>query len=310
MAVPTLKQLRYLVSLADLRNFSRAAEACFVTQSALSGAIQDLESLLGVSLFERTKRKVLPTPVGLQLAERARKILNDVDALVELARAQGDPFTQPVRLGVIPTIGPFLLPAMPQLLRQDFPDLKLVLREDQTARLLEQLTAGELDLLILAFPYPLPDGLEVETFMDDPFWVACPRGHPLSGTRPVEAARVPREELLLLEDGHCLRDHALAACRLEGEARSAAIQGTSLYTLLQMVANGLGITLVPAMAIGAPLLTGLEAEFLPMSPGTPTRRVGFVWRRSSARGPVFRRLADLLRVGAVNVPAGTASPGP
>ncbi len=295
MASPTLKQLRYLVALADQRNFSRAAESCFVTQSALSGAIQDLESMLGVALFERTKRKVLPTPVGRKLAERARGVLNDVDALIEIARSHGDPFTDPIRLGVIPTIGPFLLPTMLPLVRREFPDLKLVLREDQTARLLDQLAAGELDLLILAFPYPLPDGLEAEAFMRDAFWVACPRDHPLAARDALDAGRVPRDELLLLEDGHCLRDHALAACRLEGADRSAAIQGTSLYTLLQMVANGLGITLVPSMAIGAPLLNGLEAAYVPMTATTPHRDVGFVWRRSSGRGAVFHRLADLLR---------------
>ena len=289
----SLKQLRYLVVLSELKNFSRAAESCFVTQSTLSGGIQDLEDAIGVRLFERTKRKVLPTPAGIELTERAKRTLAEAEGFMEAARTHIDPFTGVLKLGVIPTIGPFLLPRFLSILRHEYPSLKLVLQEDQTAKLLAQLDKGGLDLLILAFPYEASD-IQQEMFMDDPFWVACPKGHPLAKKKTVAISEVPQEELLLLGEGHCLRDHALAACQLDARPRKEEIQGTSLYTLLHMVANGLGVTLVPNMAVKTPLLAGLDIDLVPMGKGTPDRKIGFAWRRSSGRSDAYKQIGEVL----------------
>ena len=292
--IPTLRQLRYFLTVMETRNFSRAAEICCVTQSTLSGGISELESILGVSLFERTKRKVLPTQAGVGLAKRARRILEEVDGLIDASKAMADPYKEPLRLGIIPTIAPFLLPQIVPLIQKGFPELTLILREDQTARLLNQLSNGDLDLLILAFPYETPDA-EQSLFMDDPFWLACSQKHALAKCRSITPNEVPEEDLLLLEDGHCLRDHALAACQMKGGSNEQAIQGTSLYTLLQMVSSNLGITLVPQMAIDTPFLSGLKAAYIPMSIDAPSRQIGFAWRKTTARRPLFDELTSLLK---------------
>jgi LysR family hydrogen peroxide-inducible transcriptional activator len=284
---PTLRQLRYLVAVVDRCHFGQAAAASNVSQSTLSASIQELEELLGAPLLERTKRSVVPTPLGRAVADRARGLLRGAEDLVDLAQAARDPLSGPLHLGVIPTIAPFLLPrAMPRL-RASFPRLDLYLREDQTARLLERLDAGELDAALLALPYALGD-LEVMDLGEDRFSIVQPAGH-------VPASNIADENLLLLEDGHCLRDQALAACELEGARRNAGFNGTSLHTLAQMVANGLGVTLMPQMAIDAGILRGLDVTVRALSGAVPHRRIGLVWRRSSARVETFRALGGALK---------------
>lgn len=292
-ALPTLRQLRYLVALAEHRHFGRAAEACLATQSTLSAGLQELENLLGVTLVERTKRKVLLTPLGEEVVARARAVLRGAEEIADLAAASGVPLTGRVRLGVIPTIGPYLLPRVLPGLRAAHPRLRLYLREDLTARLLERLLAGDLDAALIALPYPVGD-LEAETVGEDPFVVACPPDHPLAARAVVTADDLAGVELLLLEEGHCLREHALAACRLLGPSRGEGVLATSLHTLVQMVANGLGVTLIPAMAVRGGVLAGTALVTRPLADGSG-RGIGLVWRASSPRKDEFRLFAKTLR---------------
>lgn len=291
--LPTLRQLRYLVELMESCHFGKAAEACHVTQSTLSAGIQELEDLLGVRLLERTKRRVVTTPIGLEIAERARRTLEEAEGLVEAARAGAEPLSGDLRLGVIPTIGPYLLPRVLPELRRRFPKLKLFLREDQTAHLLNQLSAGDLDVLILAFPMETP-GAETRMIAKDPFWLVCPENHPLAALKEVAPDSIPQEELLLLEDGHCLRDHALAACKLSGASRKHGFQGTSLHTLIEMVANGLGLTLIPDMAARSQLIGSSSLAMRPLSGEAAAREIGLAWRFTSGRRAEFKLLASTL----------------
>ena len=292
--LPTLRQLKFLVALADRRHFGQAAEACFVSQSTLSAAIQELEEALGVVLFDRTRRSVAPTGIGLEIAERARTILRQAEDLVDVALAAHDPLSGPLRLGVIPTIGPFLLPRVLPKLREAAPELKLYLREEQTARLLDRLEAGQLDAAVLALPVALDDA-ESEDLAVDPFFVVCPHDHRLAALTAIRPSDMATDDLLLLEDGHCMREHALAACHLEGARRNSSLQGTSLHTLVQMAASGLGVTLVPEMAIASGLIAGLDLHVAPLAGDRPWRRIALVWRKSSGRKETFHRLAGLLR---------------
>ena len=280
--------------MVDRCHYGQAASACNVSQSTLSAGIQELEDLLGAILLERTKRTVVPTPLGRDLAERARGLLSGAEELVDLARAAREPMAGPLHLGVIPTIGPFLLPRALPRLRETYPKLQLYLREDQTARLIERLEAGELDAVLLALPYALGD-LEVMDLGEDRFSVVYPAGHDLPQAEAATPADIAGENLLLLQDGHCLRDQALAACELEGARRNAAFNGTSLHTLAQMVANDLGVTLMPQMALDAGIVRGLDVAVRPLSGKTPHRRIGLVWRRSSARKETFRQLGEALK---------------
>src|SRR5271165_1438401 len=307
--LPTLRQLKFLVALADRRHFGQAAEACYVSQSTLSAAIQELEQGLGVTLFDRTRRSVAPTGIGLEITERARTILRQAEDLVDIALAAHDPLSGPLRLGVIPTIAPFLLPRMLPKLREAAPELKLYLREEQTAPLLARLEAGQLDAVILALPVPLADA-ESEDVALDPFFVVCPRSHRLASLETVRPGDMATEDLLLLEDGHCMREHAMAACELEGARRNVALQGTSLHTLVEMTASGLGVTLVPEMAIGLGLLAGLDLHVAPLAGDRPWRRIALVWRKSSGRKETFRRLAGLLRAAAAPAAEPVATPIP
>lgn len=292
--LPTLRQLRYLVAVVDRCHFGQAAEACLVSQSTLSAGIQELEDLLGTPLLERTRRSVLPTPLGREIAERARALLKDAEDLVDITRTAADPMAGPLHLGVIPTIGPFLIPRVMPVLRAVFPHLKLYLREDQTARLLARLNSGELDAALLALPYPAGD-IESLDIAEDRFSFVCPPQHRLSAATTAHPIDVALENLLLLEDGHCLRDHALAACALESAPRNTTFQGTSLHTLVQMVANGLGVTLLPQMAVEAGILRGLDLVVRPLDGDHPYRRIALVWRRSSGRKETFRRLGATLK---------------
>ncbi|MBW7851241.1 MAG: LysR family transcriptional regulator [Rhodospirillales bacterium] len=292
--LPTLRQLSYLVALADHNHFGRAAEACHVTQSTLSAGIQELETLLAASLVERTKRRVMFTPLGEQIVARARGLLRGAEDIAELARAAGEPLAGTLRLGVIPTIGPYLLPDLLPALRQRFPRLKLYLREDLTGRVLDQLSAGHLDAVLIALPYPAED-LETVVVGDDPFVVACLPDDPLCRGETVRVADMAGAPLLLLEEGHCLREHALAACRLARGGTAEGVQGTSLHTLVQMVANGLGVTLLPRMAVAADVLRGTGLVTRPLQGEDAARRIGLGWRKSSPRKREFLMLAEVIR---------------
>jgi LysR family hydrogen peroxide-inducible transcriptional activator len=291
--LPTLRQLRYLVELTECRHFGRAAENCHVTQSTLSAGIQEIEELLGVRLLERTKRKVVTTPIGLEIAERARRTLEEAEALVQAARVGAEPLTGELRLGVIPTIAPYLLPRVLPALRARFPKLKLYLREEQTQRLLDQLAGGDLDVLLLAFPIDTP-GCDVSMIAKDPFWLVCPKSHPLAAQESIDPNSIPLDELLLLEDGHCLRDHALAVCRTVTRGKAGQFQGTSLHTLVEMVANGLGITLLPGMAAASHLSEGGPLVLRPLKGEESGREIGLCWRHTSGRRPEFKLLSRAL----------------
>jgi LysR family hydrogen peroxide-inducible transcriptional activator len=302
--LPTLRQLRFLVAVVEKRHFSAAAEDCLVSQSTLSAAILELEASLGVRLLERTKRSVMPTAIGLDLAEKAKVLLRGAEDLVETAEAARDPSSGPLQLGVIPTIGPFIAPKIMPFMHKTFPDLKIFLREEQTAPLLARLDSGKLDAAIIALPFPC-DWLESADLAEDRFFVVCPSGRLWGGLDVIRPEDLAGEELLLLEDGHCMRDHAMAACSLEGAQRNSGFQGTSLHTLVQMAANGLGVTIAPAMAIEAGLLRGLDLRAIPMPPDAPARRIALVWRSTSGRKPLFRRLAASLRE-ALTPPSGSS----
>ncbi|MXP63676.1 hydrogen peroxide-inducible genes activator [Roseomonas sp. M0104] len=289
--LPSPQQLRYLVALADLGHFGRAAAACAVTQSTLSAGIIALERQLDSAILERGpgKRPVF-TPLGLELVGRARRALAALAAVSETAAAARDPLSGPLRLGVIPTIGPFLLPRLMPALRRAFPRLQLWLREDLTDRLAEELSAGRLDLLLLALPAALPEA-ETLRVAHDPFMAALPEGHRLAGEASLPLSALGSERMLLLEDGHCLRDQALSACGMPGAGDAFA--ATSLHTLVQMVAGGLGVTLLPQLAIEGGVLAGASVVLKPL--GTPQgRELGLAWRARSPRAEEFRNMAPTI----------------
>jgi LysR family hydrogen peroxide-inducible transcriptional activator len=294
-ALPSLRHLRYLAALAETKHFGRAAEACFVTQSTLSAGLKELESRLGVTLVERTKRRVMLTPLGEEVVARARRLLSAAGEITELVRASSEPLSGLLNLGVIPTVAPFLLPKVLAKVRKAHPKLRLHLVEDLTARLLERLQAGALDLALIALPYHVPE-IETIELGDDPFMLATPPGHPLAGQEHVEAGELEKAPLLLLEEGHCLRDHALAACRLaEAAPAGERLQATSLHTLTQMVAGGMGVTLLPQMAVDAGLVKGTGITTSPLDDPAAKRRIGFAWRPSSPRKAEFKKLAEYFR---------------
>ncbi len=280
MYLPTIRQLQYLLAVVELRHFGHAAERCFVTQSTLSSGIQELEQALGAQLIERTKRKVLPTPLGLEIAEKARGILETSSDIISLAHKDKNSLSGEVRLGAIPTIAPYLLPKVLPPLRQAFPELALLLIEDQSARLLQRLESGEIDCAILALPYPVGK-LESQMIGAEPFWVALPGDDPLTEQSQIKSSELPMERLLLLEEGHCMRDHAISACHRESSSATTPFQGTSLYTLIEMVSGGQGITLVPEMALDSALLSQTAIELRPLDEPGPHREIALVWRATS-----------------------------
>lgn len=291
--LPTIKQLQYLVALRQHGHFGKAAQACFVTQSTLSAGLRELESLLGVVLVERTRRVVRFTPLGAKIAEKALRVLREAEELTDMARAEGKPLSGELRLGVIPTIAPFLLPAMLPRLRKEWPNLKLFLREETSQAACDALHRGQLDCVLLAMPFPCGDVQRAALF-DDRLFVAFPQGE-APGEVPVDPRTIDESRLLLLEDGHCLKDHALAACNRPEIRAEAAMMGTSLHTLVQMVDNGLGVTFVPEMAIDAGILEGTGVDARPLKSDHGFRRVALVWRRSSPREEEFQLLAEALR---------------
>jgi len=289
--LPSLKQLEYLVALADLEHFGKAAERCNITPSTLSVGIRELENILEVPLAERTKRSVRMTPIGAQIASRAQALLRDADDIMELAQSNRKFMSGDIRLGVIPTISPFLLPRVLPTLNAKYPDLSLYLREDKSEPLLEGLRAGEIDVALIALPYDVED-LVSEVVLTDQFEFACRRYHKFANKKKITAADLSQEPLMLLEEGHCLRGHALDACQLAAGPRQAQLEATSLHTLVQMVASGIGVTLLPKLAIDAKITRGSGIKLIPLS-FSATREIGLVWRKSSMRAEEFKALGEL-----------------
>lgn len=291
--LPTLKQLHYFVSLREHLHFGRAAEACFVTQSTLSAGIRELETLIGIVLVERTRRVVRFTPLGDQIVAKARRVLREAEELSDLARAAGRPLSGEMRMSVIPTIAPFMLPRILPRLRRDWPDLKLFLREEPSGAACEGLHHGRADCVLLALPYACGE-VETAPLFDDALYVAGLAGEIDAKAGAIRAEAIDEGRLLLLEDGHCLKDHALAACNRPDLRAEATMLGTSLHTIVQMVDNGLGVTMLPRMAIDAGILEGTRVEARPLDAANPARRIALVWRKASPREKDFRLLADVL----------------
>jgi LysR family hydrogen peroxide-inducible transcriptional activator len=305
--LPTLRQFRYLVAVAEHRHFGRAAEDCLVTQSTLSAGIRELENVLGATLIARGSRNVTLTPVGEEIVARAQKLLLAAEELVDAAHIGSRPLTGLLRLGVIPTVGPYLLPRVLPRLRQSYPDLRLYLREEQTARVLEMLGRGRVDGGIIALPYATGD-LETMLLGDDPLLVACPKSHAFAARGSIGGADLAREALMLLEDGHCLRNHALAACRLLPGHPNEELQATSLSTLVQMVGNGFGLTLIPQLAVDLETHGEPNIAVVPFADGRPSRQIALVWRAQSARSRDLRLLGEVLRAGLSASPPAAAGP--
>lgn len=291
--LPTVKQLRYLVALDEHRHFGRAAAACFVSQSAFSIALRELETLLGVRLVDRTSKRVTVTDLGHEIIAQARLCLRDLELLVETARGRQAPLAGRLKLGVIPTIAPFLLPRLMPAVRKAYPQLQLFLKEETTPRLIEELMGGGLDVLLIALPYALRN-VEVLTLFRDRFRLAAREGTTLVDPQHFRFNRLHGESVLLLEDGHCLRDHALSACRLRNLERVSPFAATSLQTLLQMVDSDLGVTFLPEMAEGSALLKGTRVRTWPL-PEDAYREIGLVWRKGGGRDAEFRELGAFIR---------------
>ena len=294
--LPSPQQLRYLVTLSELRHFGRAALACSVTQSTLSAGLLALERQLDCHILDRAAgRHVVFTPLGLELVERARTAMSALEAVTEAAVAAREPLAGPLRLGVIPTIGPFLLPRLMPALRQAFPRLRLYLREDTTVNLVSRLENNRLDLLLLALPCDC-SGADVVPVARDPFMVALPPEHRLVGEGQIPVSALSAERLLLLEDGHCLRDQALAVCGLltgdRGDQDGYA--ATSLHTLVQMVAGGLGVTLLPRLAVAAGIANGTGLVLRPLAGAGAWRTLGLAWRPRAPRSADYRALGTHL----------------
>jgi len=295
--LPTLRQLTYLKLLAEHGAFGRAAEAAHVTQPTLSAGIQELEKILGAPVVDRARSGVILTAVGEDALRRANLILNEAEELVQAAKNTGQPLTGRFRLGVIPTVAPFLLPRALPVLRKRFPKLRLFLREDLTHRLIVALRAGQLDAALIALPYDV-SGLACAHVSDDELLAAAPADHPIALQNSVSAATLEGAELIMLEDGHCLRDQALAACGLKPPKALAdgdAFAATSLPTLVQMVGSGLGVTFLPAMAVAAGLTDPATVAVRPIGADHPSREIVVAWRAGSTRAAEGRLLAEALK---------------
>jgi LysR family hydrogen peroxide-inducible transcriptional activator len=299
----TLQDLRYVVALAETRHFARAAEACHVSQPTLSTQIKKLEDELGVALFERTNRRVTLTAMGREIVAQARVVLEEVAKLEQLAQQGHNPMVGPLRLGIIPTLGPYLLPHLIPPLREAYPELKLYVREELTVNLLRQVRAGALDALLLSLPIDR-EGLEVAMLFHEPFVLALPVGRPLTQKRQVREADLVQEHVLLLEDGHCFRDQALAVCGFPPQGETEVFRASSLETLRQMVAAGVGCTLLPTLAASTTAPSASLIVLRPFAPPVPSRTIGLVWRRSFPRPATMQALAELIRA---RLPPGVAA---
>jgi LysR family hydrogen peroxide-inducible transcriptional activator len=294
--LPTLRQLHYLKLLAEHGSFSRAAEAAHVTQPTLSAGVQELEKILGAPVVDRARAGVILTPIGEEAVSRASDILARAEDLVQAAKSAGQPLAGRFRLGVIPTIAPFLLPRALPALRTRFPKLKLFLREDQTLKLILALKAGALDAALIALPYDT-QGLETAIVGDDELMAALPANHPLVGSDPISPERLAGADLILLEDGHCLREHVLANCGVEPPKPNdeGTFTATSLPTLVQMIGSGLGVSFLPAMAVESGLAEDAPISIRHVATAHPSRQIVVAWRAGSSRGVEGRLLAETLR---------------
>ena len=293
MKLPTIKQLRYFVALEKHKHFGNAAKACFVSQSAFSVAIKELESQLGAQLVDRTNKSVTITRTGREIASHARLCLRDIEHLTELAHSNQSPLTGRLNLGIIPTIAPFILPQLLPDIRQDFPDLKLYLREDTTRALHTLLLEGELDLILIALPYKLSN-VEIKPLFKDQFFLACHENSQLIDPNNYSLENLPKESVILLEDGHCLRDHALSACKIRNQDTVSRFAASSLLTLVNMVDSDIGITYLTQMAQNSSLLMNTHIKTYPLDKNS-FREIGLAWRKGSAREEEFMMLAELLK---------------
>ena len=294
--LPTIKQLQYLVALHEHGHFGRAADASFVSQSTLSAGIRELESLLGVTLVERSRRVVRFTSLGEQVVEKAHRLLREAEELSDLVQAAGKPLSGTLRMSVIPTIAPFMLPRILPRLRKERPELKLLLREETSTDAVESLQHGRVDCVLLALPFATGE-VESAHIADDPLYVAFPKDDPRDPPASVDPAMIDEGRLLMLEDGHCLKEHALAACNRPELRASAAMIGTSLHTLVQMVDNDLGLTMLPKMAMDAGILDGTQIAARPLNSKNASREIALIWRKNSPRAEEFKLLVEELKAG-------------
>jgi LysR family transcriptional regulator, hydrogen peroxide-inducible genes activator len=293
IALPTLRQLQFFIALVRRQSFSRAADDCLVSQSTLSAAIKELEIVLGAQLVDRTSRNFALTPIGEDIAQRAARLLAEAEDLTRAAAGR-EPLTGTFHLGVIPTMGPFLLPTLMKKLMKNYPQLKLYLHEDLTAGLIERLQAGQLDMVLMAFPYQL-ENINTKIIGVDKFVFACAKTHRLAGRKFIKADELEKQDLMLLEDGHCLRDHALSACRLQSKKQAAIFGAASLFTLVQMVRAGLGVTLLPEMALRHGLAKPQDIVALPIKgKPVPHRKIGLAWRNAAGREGDADAFAEIL----------------
>jgi LysR family hydrogen peroxide-inducible transcriptional activator len=292
-SMPTLRQLQFLTALRAEGSFVGAAEAVGVAQPTLSAGIKELEAALGATLVERGRSGAALTPAGEEAAERAARAIGEVEELVRAVHAAGKPFSGAFRLGAIPTIAPFLLPRALPLLAKRFPHARLLLREDLTARLIEALRARTLDAAIIALPYSA-QGVATSVIADDEFLFLAPQGHPLTARNDLAPEHLKGEDVLLLEDGHCLRDHALSVCNLAPGRRSAEVGATSLHTLVQMVSGGMGVTLLPKIAAEAGVAAGANVSVRPFAAPVVGRSIGVAWRENGQRAEEAAMLGQAL----------------
>lgn len=289
-----LRDLEYLIAIDEERHFNRAAERCFVSQPTLSGQLKKLEDELGVLLAERTPRQVIMTDVGSALAKQARRVLAEARAMKDIAQSFHDPLAGELHLGLIPTVAPYLLPVIMPGLRKQCPNLKLWLHEYQTKILLEKLRHAELDALILALPVDSGDFAEIDLF-EEAFWLAVPSSMDLAAKSSIKLMELHQRELLLLEEGHCLRGQALDVCFSAGAFEHSGFQATSLETLRHMVGEGMGMTLIPELAVPKQTRKGDNIRYIPFSKPQPTRRIGMLHRPGSYRDAAYRVIADVIR---------------
>ena len=285
-----LRDLRYLVAVAEHRHFGRAAEACFVSQPTLSTQLKKLEEFLGVTLIERSSRQVMLTPVGERVVAQAQRVLRETDDLIRIAELERDPRGGDFRLGIIPTVAPYLLPKILPVIRKQFPSLRLLLTEAQTAVGTRMLKQGDLDAMILALPTEEEHVTEASLYVE-PFYFAAAKQHPKAKRKHVSLADLEDEQVLLLEDGHCLRDQALEVCNTHNAVENTNFRATSIETLRQMVAANVGITLMPELALGN---KSGPVRYVPFSGKPPSREIGLVWRDTSTRSELLVELAACL----------------
>lgn len=294
MYQPTLKQMKYICAVADLKHFSKAADSCFVSQSALSTGINELEQNLGVQIFERHNKQVLITPLGEELVARARIILTQTNDLMAIAQQSAEGFIRQLHIGVIPTIAPFMLPELLSLLKEHHPQTSTLIREDLSHNLMEMLNKGEIDVALMALPFATNDFINHELF-DDPLLLALPKKHPLAKKAKVKLDELKELPMLILEDGHCLRNHSLNACSFSINDLDVPYQASSLHTLMQMVSTGIGGTLLPQMAAKSDLVQENDIAICEIDNANMNRKIALVWRRHYPNSEALTSLAELMK---------------